>query len=177
MDKNQGDVLMRKQLFVSATFAALIALVAAGCQPTEKRIREIVKEELSAARKRTAMVDAYTVGPYSPAIRVGNFLFVSGQIGINQQTGTLENKDIETETRQALDNLMMILRNSGFDSSDIISTTVYLKDINDYAKMNLIYGGYFEEGNFPARATVQVAALPRDARVEIAAIAYKAAKE
>lgn len=151
----------------------LFGLILLGCQPSEQRIREIVKEELSSAMQRSAMLDAYTVGPYSPAQKVGNFLFVSGQIGLNQQTGTLENKDIETETRQALENLMTILRNAGFDSSDVVQTTVYLKDIADYPTMNNIYGGYFQEGNYPARATVQVAALPRDARVEISAIAYK----
>lgn len=157
------------------TFVVIAILV--GCQPTEQRIRDIVREELTAAMKRTAITDAYTVGPYSPAIRLGNFLFVSGQIGINQQTGVLENTTIESETRQALENLMMVLRNAGFDSNDVVSTTVYLKDIDDYTKMNVIYGGYFEEGNYPARATVQVTALPRDARVEISAVAFKSRKE
>ena len=151
----------------------VLGMLSISCQPSEQRTREIVKEELTAAMKRMAIVDAYTVGPYSPAQKVGNFLFVSGQIALNQQTGVLENKDIETETRQALDNLMMILRNAGYDSTDVITTTVYLKDIADYTKMNTIYGGYFQEGNYPARATVQVAALPRDARVEISAIAFK----
>lgn len=172
---NSEEISMKQ--FISKIIIPVAVLIFAGCQPTEKRVREIVQEELSAAMKRTAITDAYTVGPYSPAIRLGNFLFVSGQIGINQQTGVLENKDLETETRQAIDNLMMIVRNAGFDSTDIVSTTMYLKDINDYAKMNLIYGGYFEEGNYPARAIVQVAALPRDARVEISAIAYKSKKE
>jgi len=162
---------MIKNLLLVSILGALIAAV--GCQTSEQRIREIVKEELSSAMKRMAITDAYTVGPYSPAQQVGNFLFVSGQIALNQQTGVLENKDIETETRQTIDNLMMILQNAGFDSSDVIATTVYLKDIKDYPKMNTIYGGYFQEGNYPARATVQVAALPRDARVEISAIAYK----
>lgn len=123
--------------------------------------------------KRTAVTDANVIGPYSPAQKVGNFLFVSGQIALNQQTGVIENRDIETETRQALNNLMLILQKAGLDSSDVISTTVYLKDIADYPKMNNIYGGYFQEGNYPARATVQVAALPRDAHIEISAIAYK----
>ena len=123
--------------------------------------------------KRTAVTDANVIGPYSPAQKVGNFLFVSGQIALNQQTGVIENRDIETETRQALNNLMSILQKAGLDSSDVISTTVYLKDIADYPKMNNIYGGYFQEGNYPARATVQVAALPRDAHIEISAIAYK----
>ena len=152
----------------------VIALVfLQGCQTNENRVREIVRDELSNAMKRSAITDAYTVGPYSPAIRLGDFLFVSGQIGINQQTGVLENESFEAETRQALDNVMMILRNVGFDSSDVVSATIFLKDMDDYAKMNLVYGGYFPEGNFPARSTVQVAALPRDARVEISVIAHK----
>ena len=144
-----------------------------GCRTNDQRIRGIVKEELTAAVKRSAVTDVNVIGPYSPAQQVGNFLFVSGQIALNQQTGQLQDKDIETETRQVLENLMTILRKAGFDSSDVVSTTVYLKDIADYAKMNNIYGGYFTEGNYPARAAIQVAALPRDARVEITAIAYK----
>jgi len=154
--------------FVIVAFSVLV-----GCTTNEKRIREIVKEELASAMQRTVITDVNVIGPYSPAQKIGNFLFVSGQIGLNQQTGLLENKDIETETRRALNNLMLIFSKGGFDSSDVVSTTVYLKDINDYAKMNNIYGGYFQEGNYPARVTVQVAALPRDARVEISAIAYK----
>ncbi len=160
-------------------FASVLLVVwgSSGCKHDEGRVREIVRDELSRAMERRPILDAYTVGPYSPAVRIGNFLFISGQIGINQQTGTLENKDIETETRQALDNLMAIAHSAGFDSSDFVSATVYLKNIDDYSSMNLVYGGYFVEENFPARATVQVAALPRDARVEISAIAYKAARE
>jgi len=144
-----------------------------GCQPNDQRIRDIVKEELASAMKRTAITDVNVIGPYNPAQKVGNFLFVSGQIALNQQTGAIENGDIETETRQALNNLLLILQKAGLDSSDVISTTVYLKDIADYPKMNNIYGGYFQEGNYPVRATVQVAALPRDAHIEISAIAYK----
>lgn len=158
-------------------FLLLCVTAIQGCRPTEERIRAIVREEFAAAERRSAMLDAYTVGPYSPAVRVGNFLFVSGQIGLNRETGIIESRDIESETRQALENLLSIVRDAGFDSSDIVSTTVYLSDINDYTKMNLIYGGYFQEGNFPARATVQVVALPREARVEISAIAFKAPKE
>jgi 2-iminobutanoate/2-iminopropanoate deaminase len=162
---------MNRNTFGFLFIVLLISLV--GCQPSEQRIRAIVKEELSSAMKHTAITDAYTVGPYSPAQRLGNFLFVSGQIALDQQTGTLKNTDIETETRQALENLMLVLRTSGFDSSDVVLTTVYLKDIADYPRMNNIYGGYFQDGNYPARTTVQVSALPREARVEISAIAYK----
>jgi 2-iminobutanoate/2-iminopropanoate deaminase len=148
-------------------------IILIGCQTNEHRIREVVREELLSAMKRSVITDVNVIGPYSPAQRVGNFLFISGQIALNQQTGQLENKDIETETRQVLENQRAILRRAGFDSSDVISTTVYLKDINDYAKMNNIYGGYFQEENYPARVTFQVAALPREAHIEISAIAYK----
>lgn len=156
---------------------AIVLGVMPGCQVNEQRIRDIVRDEMSSAMKRMAILDAHAVGPYSPAQKLGNFLFVSGQIGIDQNTGVLENKDFETETRQSLDNLMGILRNTGYDSTEVVATTVYLKDISDYTTMNNIYGGYFQEGNYPARATVQVAALPRDARIEISAIAYKSKKE
>ncbi len=162
-----------KRLPLSPGILLTLLLAAAGCGPTEQRVREIVRDELAASFRHTAILDAATIGPYSPAQQVGNLLFVSGQIGLDQQTGTLMNADVETETRQALNNLSAILRTAGFDSSDVVSTTVYLRDIADYPKMNNIYGGYFQDKNYPARSTVQVAALPRDARVEISAIAYR----
>jgi len=158
---------------VLAVLIFISSIVMQGCQTNEQRTREIVKEELSNVFKRTAILDAHVVGPYSPAQQLGNFLFTSGQIAINQETGKLENADFETETRQVLENLMSVLRKAGFDSSDVIATTVYLTDMKDYGKMNAIYGGYFTEGNYPARTTIQVSALPRGARIEISAIAYK----
>jgi 2-iminobutanoate/2-iminopropanoate deaminase len=164
---------MTKKIFFIAVLACTMAIIFSGCQTNDQRIREIVKEELTSTMRRSAITDVNVIGPYSPAQQVGNFLFVSGQIALNQQTGQLENKDIETETRRVLENLMTVLRKAGFDSSDVVSTTVYLKDIADYARMNNIYGGYFTEGNYPARAAIQVAALPREARIEITAIAYK----
>ncbi len=153
----------------------IVAAVSAtgGCVPSDRRVREIVREELTAALQKTVHRDAAVIGPYSPAQQVGGLLFVSGQIAIDQKTGELVGSDIEGETRQALINLMAILRGAGYDSSDVVATTVFLKDIADYGKMNNIYGGYFQDGNYPARSTVEVAALPRGARVEIAAIAYK----
>ena len=150
-----------------------LGITFSGCQPGDEQIRKIVKEELTSGMERAAITDANVIGPYSPAQKVGNFVFVSGQIALNQETGLLENQDIETETKRVLENLILILEKTGCDSSEVISATVYLKDINDYAKMNNIYGGYFQAGNYPARVTVQVAALPKNARVEISAIAYK----
>lgn len=145
-----------------------------GCGTTdEAKLRKIVQEELRVRLQRGTYPDSNVVGPYSPAQQAGGFLFVSGQIGMNWKTGALEAQDIESETRQVLENLTAVLENAGYDTSDVIATTVYLKDMNDYQKMNLIYGGYFPEDSYPARTAVQVAGLPRNARIEISAIAYK----
>lgn len=158
----------------ASCFSAMIIVMwtLSSCTTSEDRIRKIAKAEMASSLKRTPITDAKTIGPYNPAQQVGNFLFISGQIALDQQTGLLNNTSIESETRQTLDNLMNILQRAGCDSTDVVTTTVYLKDIADYPKMNLIYGGYFTEGNYPARTTVQVAALPHDARIEISAIAY-----
>jgi 2-iminobutanoate/2-iminopropanoate deaminase len=144
-----------------------------GCGPREEDVRRMVREEMSRAMERKIVSPVQVIGPYSPAVRVGNFLFVSGQIGLDQETGQMKNESIEVETRQVLDNLNRVLHAEGFDSSHVVSATVYLKNMNDYPKMNLIYGGYFEEGNYPARATVGVTELPKGANVEIAAVAWK----
>ncbi len=151
--------------------AALTAL--GGCRPSDDDVRRIVREELDAAARRTIVRPVPVIGPYSPAVKVGRFLFVSGQIALDRQTGALRNESIEAETRQVLDNLRMVLTSAGYDSSDVVSATVYLKNMNDYQKMNQVYGGYFQEGNYPARAAVQVGDLPKQANVEISVIAFK----
>lgn len=150
-----------------------IIIIFQGCQSGEQRVREIVRDELTSVMRRASVTDANVIGPYSPAQIVGNFVFVSGQIAIDRETGWLDNKDIETETKRALENLLLVLQKAGCDSSDVVSTTVYLTDMGEYAKMNNIYGGYFQDGNYPARVTVEVAALPKNARVEISAIAIR----
>jgi 2-iminobutanoate/2-iminopropanoate deaminase len=151
----------------------LLHLLFAGCGPTEEDVRRIVSEEMRKGLERTTVSPVDVIGPYSPAVRVGGFLFVSGQIGMDRETGHLRNESIETETRQVMENLMHILRSAGYDSSHVVSATVYLKNMNDYAKMNLIYGGYFPDDRYPARAAVAVNELPRQANVEIAVVAYK----
>jgi 2-iminobutanoate/2-iminopropanoate deaminase len=145
----------------------------AGCGPSDEDIRRIVREEMAGRLERQVVSSVDVVGPYSPAVRVGNFLFVSGQIGLDQETGRLRSENIEAETRQVLDNLNRILRAAGYDSSHVVTATVYLKDMKNYQTMNLIYGGYFQEGNYPARAAVEVNNLPRGANVEIALVAFK----
>jgi 2-iminobutanoate/2-iminopropanoate deaminase len=106
------------------------------------------------------------IGPYSPAVRAGQLLFVSGQVSIDPESGG----DIKAETRRVMENIGVLLRAGGLDFSAVVRTTVFLSDMNDFAAMNEVYGGFFAEP-YPARATVQVARLPRDARVEIDVIA------
>ena len=131
-----------------------------GCGRTENDTRQII-------------APTKTLGPYSPAVRVGGFLFLSGQIGMDQATGQLRNESIETETRQALENITNILHAAGYDMSHVVNATVYLKSMNDYATMNRVYAEYFGAGNYPARTTVAVSELPRQANIEIAIIAWK----
>lgn len=148
-------------------------LMLPACQPTDESIRRVVAEELSRQAGTAWISPTPVIGPYTPAVRAGGLLFVSGQIALDPETGQLRNDDIETETRQVLENIGRILRASGYDSSEVVSSIVYLTDMGNYAKMNLVYGGYFLEGRYPARTTVQVAALPKGASIEIAVTAYK----
>ena len=110
------------------------------------------------------------IGPYSPALRSGQLLFVSGQVPTDPTTGTLVTGDIAAETRQVMENIGRLLVAGGLDFSAVVRSTVFLADMNDFQAMNAVYGSYFTEP-YPARATVQVARLPRDARIEIDVIA------
>jgi len=112
------------------------------------------------------------VGPYSAAIRMGNMLFTAGQLGIDPVTNNFAGETTQEQTRQALTNLSVILTAGGFTFDDIVKTTVYLADINEFQKMNEIYAEFFK-APYPARSAFQVAALPRGAKVEIEAIAVK----
>lgn len=112
------------------------------------------------------------IGPYSQAIRVGPMLFLAGQIPIDPKSNQLAVGTIEEETTLVLNNLKAVLEASGMSMADVVSTTVFMKDLNEFPKMNTVYATYFPN-NPPARATVQVARLPRDVKVEIAAIAVK----
>jgi 2-iminobutanoate/2-iminopropanoate deaminase len=110
------------------------------------------------------------IGPYSPAVRAGNLLFVSGQVPIDPATGNMIDGDIAAQTRRVLDNVGALLEAGGVSFANVVRTTVFLADMNDFAAMNQVYGEYFREP-YPARATVQVARLPKDSRVEIDVIA------
>ncbi len=109
------------------------------------------------------------IGPYSQAIRAGQFLFASGQLGLEPSTGELC-EGIEAQTRQALANMQAVLAAAGADVADVVKTTIFLTDLADFQAVNAIYGSYLPQQP-PARSTVQVAALPRGARIEIEAIA------
>ncbi|MCU0239314.1 MAG: RidA family protein [Pyrinomonadaceae bacterium] len=110
------------------------------------------------------------IGPYSQAIKVGNMVFVSGQIPIDPKTGEFVSNEVAEQTEQVLKNLSAVLNAAGSSLANVVKTTVFLADMNDFVVMNEIYAKHFAD-NKPARATVQAARLPKDARVEIECIA------
>ena len=112
------------------------------------------------------------IGPYSQAVQAGNLLFVSGQIPVDPATGAFAGEDITTQARQSLNNVKAILEAAGYALSDVVKTTVLLDDMANFAAVNAVYSEFFTE-NCPARAAVQVAKLPKDALVEIEAIAVE----
>ena len=116
------------------------------------------------------------IGPYSVATAGGPFVFTAGQLGIDPKTGNLVEGGVEAETRQALKNLSTILEASHSDLDHVMKTTVFLRDINDFTKMNAVYAEFFKM-DFPARSAVQVAALPKGGAVEIEAIAMTCKEE
>lgn len=113
------------------------------------------------------------IGPYNQAVWAGNILFLSGQIALDAATGDLVLTDIPTETHKVMANIKAILTEAGLDFSNIVKSQIFLKDLGDFAVVNEIYSSYFT-GNYPARDTIQVAALPKNVNVEISVIAYKA---
>ncbi|WP_055070822.1 RidA family protein [Clostridium massiliamazoniense] len=110
------------------------------------------------------------IGPYSQGVKVGNMLFVSGQIPVDPTNNEIP-KTIEEQTKQSLENVKAILKEAGIDLSSVVKTTVFLTDLNDFVKMNEVYAMYFDGEIKPARAAVEVSRLPKDVKVEIEAIA------
>lgn len=130
----------------------------------EKEVFGIVRQIIETERAPRA------IGPYSQAVVAGGFVFASGQIPLDPQTGEFVAGGIAEQTEQVLRNLSMVMEAAGTELSRVVKTTVFLADMNDFAAMNEVYGRYFAEKP-PARSTVEAARLPRDARVEIEAIA------
>ncbi|GAA8145016.1 RidA family protein [Helicobacter pylori] len=112
------------------------------------------------------------IGPYSQAIATDDLVFVSGQLGIDASTGEFRGTDIHSQTTQSMENIKAILKEAGLGMDSVVKTTILLKSLDDFSVVNEIYGSYFKEP-YPARATFQVAKLPKDALVEIEAIAIK----
>ncbi|QOX64942.1 RidA family protein [Anoxybacterium hadale] len=112
------------------------------------------------------------IGPYSQGNIFGNLLFTSGQVPLDPETGTVVGTTIEDQTEQVLKNVKAILEEAGSSLDKVLKTTVFIKDMNDFAAMNSIYAKYFTEGSYPSRSAVEVARLPKDVLVEIETIAY-----
>lgn len=110
------------------------------------------------------------IGPYSQAVKAGNVVWVSGQIALQKTTGNLITSDIQAETQQVMKNLESILKAAGTNFSKVVKATIFLKDMNDFPKVNEVYGKHFTDQP-PARETVEVSRLPKDANVEISCIA------
>ena len=113
------------------------------------------------------------IGPYNQAILIGNTLYTSGQIALNPKTMELVLDDIETETKQVMENLKAVLIAAGMTFENVVKTTIFIADMNDFAKINSVYETYFNEETAPARETVQVACLPKNVNIEISMIAIK----
>jgi 2-iminobutanoate/2-iminopropanoate deaminase len=154
------------QTNVEAESAALLSLTCPGkadrpCATNIMATKQIIKPAKSPA----------AVGPYNHAVRVGDLLFCAGQIPIDPRNGNLVAGDIQAQTERVLQNVQAILDDQGLTFSNVVKSTVFLTNLGDFAAMNEIYARYFTE-NFPARSTVQVAALPKGASVEIEVIAH-----
>ena len=150
----------RQQAIAKVSFVFLSVLGFAGCASLSTK--EVVATKAAPE----------AIGPYSQGIKFGNMLFLAGQISIDPKTNQLNTGSIEEQTKLVLENLKAVLAANGMTMDDVVSTTVFLKDLNEFGKMNGVYGSYFKDKP-PARATVQVARLPRDVLVEISAIAAK----
>lgn len=113
------------------------------------------------------------IGPYSQAVLHGDTLYVSGQIAIDPETGNLLHTDISKETRRVMKNLKAVLKAAGMDFSNVVKSTIYIANMNDFQKVNKVYGSYFDPVSAPARETVEVSRLPKGVQVEISCIAVK----
>jgi len=150
--------------------SSLLLLVSCAPQASQNQVPQ---ESQPPTKDVIASEDApAAIGPYSQAIRVGDTVWLAGQISLDPVTGGLITGDIEIETRQVMANIDAVLKAAGLELKDVVQTQVYLADLNDYQKFNEVYAEYFPS-NPPARAVVQVSRLPRDAKVEIMMTAHR----
>jgi 2-iminobutanoate/2-iminopropanoate deaminase len=126
------------------------------------------------AAKKAVLGAVKPIGPYTPGVQSGDLLFLAGQIGLDPSSGALVTGGVRAEATQVMENLGAVLKEAGLSYANVVKTTIFLTDINDFAAVNEVYGGYFAAGGIPpARSTVGVAALPRGAKVEIEFIATR----
>jgi 2-iminobutanoate/2-iminopropanoate deaminase len=111
------------------------------------------------------------IGPYSQAVKAGGMIFCSGQIPLDPKTGQMVEGDVDVQAKQVMKNLEAVLKAGGSSFAQVVKTTIFLTDLGDFARVNAVYGSYFEGAQPPARATVQVSALPKGANVEIECVA------
>jgi 2-iminobutanoate/2-iminopropanoate deaminase len=132
-----------------------------------------ISNRLSAAKRIITTSEApKPIGPYSQAVSTNGFLFISGQIAIDPVSGKMDTADISRQTRRVMENINAIIKASDMDFTNVIKTTIYITDMSKFAIINDIYAKYFKD-NFPARETVQVAKLPKNAGIEISMVAFK----
>jgi len=125
-----------------------------------------MKKEIIISKKVPA-----AIGPYSPALKIGNLIFVSGQLPIDPAIGEIVKGEIEAQVKRSLENLKAVLESYSVDLENVVKTTIFLKDMNNFSRINKVYGEYFTS-QFPARSCVEVSRLPKDADIEIEAIAF-----
>ncbi|WPP53055.1 RidA family protein [Catalinimonas niigatensis] len=158
-------------------FACIFAIVLASCNTKSKPAGEKAAEEpgkTEATSKSIIKTDRAPepVGPYNQAIMADNTLYLAGQIAINPESGEMVTSNIEEEATQVMNNLRAVLEEADMDMSHVVQTTIYMTDLNDFGKVNEIYGGYFDH-MAPSRVTVGVASLPKGAHLEISMIAVE----
>ena len=165
--------MRRRQVIVAAIG---IVTILSGCEERQHAHDDSDGSESSMHMHDRAVIETdgapAAIGPYSQGVRVGSTLYLAGQIGLDPSTGELVSGGIEAETRRAMQNLEAVLVAAGYSFGDVVQAQVFLADLAEYGQMNEIYASYFGEAA-PARAAVQVARLPRDARVEIMMTAAK----
>lgn len=164
---------MFRPFYCAILLTALLSSCNTESKPAEEKVTtESAKSETTTKKVIQTVLAPEPVGPYNQAIMVGNTLYLAGQIAIDPESGEMLTASIEVEAKRVMDNLQAVLEEAGMDMSHVVKSSIFMTDLNDFGKVNEIYGSYFGE-MAPARETVQVASLPKGAHLEISMIAVK----
>jgi 2-iminobutanoate/2-iminopropanoate deaminase len=156
---------LKKQICILIGLISFLSIFNLGCQHKESQLKNM-KEIINTKNAPAA------IGPYSQAVWAGDLLYTSGQVALIPETGEMDNQSLETETHRVMKNLSALLAEAGLSFNHVIKASIFIKDMNDFAKINEIYASYLQEP-YPARETVEVARLPKDARIEISVVAKR----